>query len=145
MQVIRALTRLDVETVFAIDEVCFPDPWTKEMWQGELARKDVKGLVLETERGIVGFAFTSVLFDEAELPKIAVLPAYRGKGLGQALLTALIEAAKNLGAEKIFLEVRASDVPARKLYERNGFIALRVRSRYYADGEDGIEMKKDLS
>ncbi len=144
MQTVRAITDRDWECVFAIDKACFPDPWTQEMWQGELARTDLCALALETEQGIVGFALASVLFEDAELPKIAVLPAYRGQGLGRALLSALIEVAKARGAEKMFLEVRASNLPARKLYERHGFTTLRIRERYYPDGEDGIEMKKAL-
>lgn len=144
MQIIRELREKDVERLAFIDKACFPDPWTEEMWRGELARSDARFLVLEQSGTVIGFAVTTVLFEEAELPKIAVLPERRGRGLGKALLLALFAEAKMLGADKMFLEVRSGNVPARKLYESNGFTVLRTRTKYYPDGEDAVEMKKDL-
>lgn len=144
MQIIRAMQDKDVAEVFAIDAVSFPDPWTAEMWQGELSRDDVRALVLEEDGKTLGFALASVLFDEAELPKIAILPTRQHSGLGEKLLQTLFEEVKRLGATKMFLEVRVGNVPARKLYERNGFEVLRTRYKYYPDGEDALEMKKDL-
>lgn len=144
MQIIRELREKDVERLAFIDKACFPDPWTEEMWRGEFARADARFLVLEQGGTVIGFAVTTVLFEEAELPKIAVLPEKRGQGLGKALLLALFTEAKTLGADKMFLEVRSGNVPARKLYESNGFTVLRTRAKYYPDGEDAVEMKKDL-
>ncbi|MBR2023354.1 MAG: ribosomal protein S18-alanine N-acetyltransferase [Clostridia bacterium] len=144
MQVIRALQDADVESVIQMDKTCFPDPWTKEMWKGELSRSDARGLVVEQDGQIVGFALTTVLFEDAELPKIAVQPTCRGLGLGKILLCALEKTAKDCGAERMFLEVRAGNIPARKLYEGNGYETLRVRKKYYPDGEDALEMQKRL-
>ena len=144
MQIIREMRDQDAQAVFAIDKACFSDPWTAEMWQGELARADIRALVLEEDGKILGFALASVLFEDAELPKIAVLPTRQKSGFGEKLLTALCKEVQRLGATKMFLEVRINNVPARKLYERNGFVILRTRYKYYPDGEDALEMKKDL-
>lgn len=144
MQIIRAMQDKDAEAVFAIDTACFPDPWTAEMWQGELSREDVRCLVLEEDGKTLGFALASVLFEDAELPKIAILPTRQKSGLGEKLLKALCKEVKRLGGTRMFLEVRVGNVPARKLYESNGFAILRTRYKYYPDGEDALEMKKDL-
>ena len=144
MQIIRALQDGDVENLLALDRACFVDPWTQEMWRGELARADARILVLERDGKIVGFAITTVLFEDAELPKIAVAPSERGLGFGKQLLVALEQTAKELGAERMFLEVRVGNTAARKLYERNGYEELRVRKRYYPDGEDALELQKRL-
>ena len=144
MQVIRALQDRDVERVMQLDKACFPDPWTRDMWRGELSRADAHGLVIEQDGQIVGFALTTVLFEDAELPKIAVQPTCRGLGFGKTLLCALEKTAKDCGAERMFLEVRAGNAPARNLYEGNGYEILRVRKKYYPDGEDALEMQKRL-
>ena len=144
MQIIRALQVTDLERIMQIDFACFPDPWTKDMWDSELSRMDAHGLVLEQDGQIVGFALATVLFEDAELPKIAVQPTCRGLGFGKMLLCALENGAKERGAERMFLEVRAGNIPARKLYERNGYVTLRIRSKYYPDGEDALEMQKRL-
>lgn len=144
MQIIRALQDADVENLLALDRACFIDPWTQEMWKSELARADARILVLERDGKIVGFAVTTVLFEDAELPKIAVAPSERGAGLGKSLLIALEQTAKELGAERMFLEVRVGNTAARNLYERNGYETLRVRKKYYPDGEDALELQKRL-
>lgn len=144
MQVIRPLLQSDIPTVLEMDKACFSDPWTDEMWRGELAREDVRCLVIEDKEKLVGFIVGSVLFEDAELPKIAVLPQAQNCGLGTKLLDALCQQLKALGATRMFLEVRVSNLPARQLYKRNGFEILRTRQCYYPDGEDALELKKDL-
>jgi ribosomal-protein-alanine N-acetyltransferase len=90
---------------------------------------------------IVGFAGMWVLFDEAHVTTIGVLPNQRGKGLGELLLVDLFEQAQSRGAEWLTLEVRVSNAPAQALYEKYGFTRQGVRRRYYSDnGEDAYIM-----
>lgn len=144
MQVIRLATEKDLAVLLQMDKAIFPDAWTEEMWKSELARTDATCLLLEMDEKAVGFAVVTVLFEDAELPKIALLPKQRGLGLGKMLLDALEMQAKTHGATAMFLEVRVGNSAARKLYETNGYEKLRVRLRYYPDGEDALEMKKTL-
>jgi ribosomal-protein-alanine N-acetyltransferase len=82
-----------------------------------------------------------VLFDEAHVTTIGVLPNQRGKGLGELMLVELFEAAQARGAEWLTLEVRVSNTPAQALYEKYGFTRQGVRRRYYSDnGEDAYIM-----
>lgn len=144
MQIIRYASQKDVALLLKMDEEIFPDAWTEAMWQSELGRQDATCLILEIDGVAVGFAVTTVLFEDAELPKIAVLQEQRGLGLGKTLLNALEKEAKMRGATAMFLEVRVGNISARKLYETGGYEKLRVRLKYYPDGEDALEMKKTL-
>jgi ribosomal-protein-alanine N-acetyltransferase len=82
---------------------------------------------------IVGFAGMWVLFDEAHVTTIGVLPRHRGKGLGELMLIDLFEEAVRRGAEWLTLEVRVSNESAQALYRKYGFTRQGVRRRYYSD------------
>ncbi|MEZ5892378.1 MAG: ribosomal protein S18-alanine N-acetyltransferase [Parvularculaceae bacterium] len=91
-----------------------------------------------------GFAVWRDLGPEAELLTIGVLPAFRGLGLGTALLGAVMDAARAAGAQKLFLEVGADNHAARGLYERAGFAEVSIRRAYYRDGADALVMARTL-
>ena len=95
------------------------------------------------ENGIVtGFAVYSVLFEDAELYDIAVAPAHRQKGIGAKLLNAVMRDVFERGAETLRLEVRQSNLSARRLYEKHGFVYDKaVRKNYYQNPtEDALLM-----
>nr|WP_280842170.1 ribosomal protein S18-alanine N-acetyltransferase [Pontixanthobacter sp. CEM42] len=94
-----------------------------------------------------GFSLIKTIPGEEELLLIAVLPEHRGKGLGKALLQQFAQEARERGAEKIFLEMRANN-PADVLYRSMGFEPIGKRTQYYkaADGSriDAITMALSL-
>lgn len=144
MMIVRNITENDVENIVRIENGCFPDVWTDAMWKSEIARPDFFGFILENEGEAVGFACATVLFEDAELPKIAVVPTHQGKGYGGMLLDALLQETQRRGGERMFLEVRISNVAALRLYEKRGFVKTRIREKYYADGEAAVEMCKSF-
>jgi ribosomal-protein-alanine acetyltransferase len=81
-----------------------------------------------------------LMVDEAHIATIASHPDWRGCGLGQYLLVALLEAARDRGARLATLEVRAGNRPAQQLYRKLGFEIVGFRPHYYRDGEDGLIM-----
>ena len=85
---------------------------------------------LQNEEPTAGFALLRAIFDEEELLLFAVLPQYRGKGLGAALLTEVIASARTRGIQRLFLEMRTNN-PAGKLYTGFGFKTIGVRPGYY--------------
>ena len=91
-----------------------------------------------------GFALWRDLGPEAELLTIGVAPATQARGLGAALVAAVVDAARAAGARRLFLEVGAENRAARRLYERAGFMEISVRRGYYRDGEDAVVMALDL-
>lgn len=140
----RKLTEKDIPKIAAIERSCFSDAWTAETLAAESEREGFVGLIAEENGEAVGFAYGNTLFEDAELYKIAVSPEFRKKGVGKALLDGFASAVMARGARRIFLEVRVGNAAARALYAGGGFVENRVRRRYYADGEDCLEMRKSL-
>jgi ribosomal-protein-alanine N-acetyltransferase len=141
--VLRAWEEKDLDKIAEMEKRCFPsDAWTKEML-AETMHLPYQWQFLAEEGGqVCGYACLFSLFDTAEVLNIAVDAPYRGRGIGGALMGALHEKAKEMGAERMMLEVRASNAPAIALYKKFGYEKISVRKRYYADGEDADIMEK---
>jgi ribosomal-protein-alanine N-acetyltransferase len=93
---------------------------------------------------IVGFAGVWLMVDEAHITTFAVRKTWRRQGVGERLLIALLALAEARGAREATLEVRPSNHPARRLYEKYGFAPVGVRPRYYSDdNEDALIMTTD--
>lgn len=93
------------------------------------------------EAPLVGYGGLWLTVDDAHITTIAVDPIYRGQGIGELLLNALIDHAYELGARQITLEVRVSNTSAQQLYLKYGFQPAGTRKRYYTDnGEDALIM-----
>lgn len=93
---------------------------------------------------ILGFAGLWLMFDEAHITTIGVRRTVRGLGLGELLLVNLVESARELGANRLTLEVRVSNHVAQSLYRKYTFKEEGVRKRYYSDnGEDALIMWSD--
>jgi ribosomal-protein-alanine N-acetyltransferase len=100
---------------------------------------------LEAElRSIIGYAGLWLMTDEAHITTIAVDPDFQGNGIGELLVVALIDRARQIGARWLTLEVRVSNDVAQKLYEKYTFKEMGIRRRYYSDnGEDALVMWTD--
>lgn len=100
---------------------------------------------LEAElRSIVGYAGLWLMTDEAHITTIAVDPDFQGNGIGELLVVALIDRAKQIGGRWLTLEVRVSNRVAQALYEKYTFKEMGIRRRYYSDnGEDALVMWTD--
>lgn len=136
----------DLDGVLAIEKVSFPTPWTRNSYLNEIYSNDFAYYyVARFEREVIGYAGLWIIFDEAHVTNVAVHPDYRGRRLGELLLNILIQEAIYLGADRMTLEVRVSNHPARRLYERLGFVSAGIRKGYYNDNkEDAIIMWKRL-
>ena len=141
---IRKFTDKDLGKLAILEKNCFSDAWTMEMLRDTARQDGFCALLAELDGEEIGFVYGNVVFEDAELYKVAVLPDFRGKGFGKLLAQAFMEAVKEKGARQIFLEVRVSNQAALALYVGQGFERVRLRKRYYSDGEDCLELKKDL-
>lgn len=99
---IRQFTEKDLTKLALLEKGCFSDPWTLEMLKSEIDRDGFCGLLCEEAGESVGFVYGNVLFDDAELYKIAVLPLCRGKGVGKKLAAAFLDLVKAKGARQVF-------------------------------------------
>jgi ribosomal-protein-alanine N-acetyltransferase len=142
--ILRAIEEKDIEVLTEAEKRCFKDPWTKEMFSALLKLPFQYGFIAEEGGQVCGYCCLSVLFEEAEVLNIAVDTPFRKRGVGAEILQNALEKAKELGAEKCFLEVRVSNLPALTLYRKFGFENLSIRAKYYEDGEDALVMVKKL-
>lgn len=141
---LREMTAADTERIAALEKECFAEPWTQGMLAGSVARADFCGLTLTDGNTAIGYICGLTLFEDGEIARVAVTPTMRGKGLGGKLLDAFLKTCQARGAQRVFLEVRVSNIPAVSLYQSRGFVQTRLRRRYYANGEDALEMVKNL-
>ena len=140
------MTAAHLSQVAALEKVCFPaDPWSENLFRDALEHPRVILLAAEGEDGIVlGYAALSAVLDEGNLDNIAVAPHCRRQGVADALLSALAEFGR-INLSVLFLEVRASNLPAIALYEKHGFVPVGRRKNYYdAPREDAILMTLEL-
>lgn len=121
-----------------IAERSMPYPWSLSVFE-DCYRAGYLGWVLCVEESVRGFAFLSVLPDEAELLTIAIDPGVQRCGLGRRLLTHVLEEAKQQGLLRVFLEVRASNHRAITLYTDMGFQSIGLRKNYYPVAAGGRE------
>lgn len=146
---LRKMELSDIPQVVEIEKQSFPTPWSAFAFTCEILDNNFANYYVITaeqdENMILGYGGMWVIIDEAHVTNIAIMPSYRGKRLGELLLRQLILAALAKGGEKITLEVRVSNKPAQKLYERLGFAPGGLRKGYYLDNnEDALIMWKDL-
>ena len=140
----RALTASDAEAVAGIEAISFSRPWSENAVKDFLAAGGF-GFAAREGETLLGYVLARCAAGEGEIANLAVLPALRRKGIGTALLLSLKKEVRARGGEALFLEVRASNLAARRLYERNGFTEVGVRRAFYtAPTEDGILYKSEL-
>lgn len=121
-----------------LHKLCFPNkPWSADDFA------DLKKSGCDVMASEHGFVVWRVVADEAEIITIGVHPDARRGGIADAMLTLVESDVKKRGGKKIFLEVAENNVPARALYEHNGYVQIGVRPKYY-DGTDAILMEKIL-
>ncbi|MPM73692.1 Ribosomal-protein-alanine acetyltransferase [bioreactor metagenome] len=142
---IRLMEEEDIEAVLTVEHQSFTMPWSREAFENEVCDNDLAYyLVLVNEGRIIGYGGMWVILDEAHITNVAVLPDYRRQGMGQRLLSAMIDQAKAKGAYSMTLEVRVSNIAAKKLYESFGFKESGLRRGYYTDNnEDALIMWRE--
>lgn len=97
--------------------------------------------VISEAESVLGYAILRKLGPEAEVQEICIAEGFRKRGLGERLMEELLKKARELRGEKVFLEVREGNFPARRLYEKKGFQSQYKRKDYYtAPIEDALIM-----
>lgn len=154
---VRLAQARDVARVSAIENASFADPWTEEAFQSSLVLSHIRFLVAEApEAGpageatgapvVVGYVLTMLLGPEGEIADIAVAPEARGRAIGGALLDAALADLVRAGVRTVYLEVRESNLAARRLYASRSFGDVGRRRGYYQHPvEDALVLRRDLA
>ncbi len=132
----------DLPAVQSIERASFTTPWPPNAYRSELETNRLAHYVVaRAGREVVGFGGIWIMVDEAHVTTFAVAPEWRRRRVGERLLLALLDLAVARRASEATLEVRLSNLPARRLYEKFGFRPVGLRPRYYSDnGEDALIM-----
>lgn len=132
----------DLPAVHQIERASFTSPWPEHAYRSELeANRLAHYLVARAGDRIVGYGGMWLMVDEAHITTFAIHPSWRRRHIGERLLLAFVDLAMDRGAHEATLEVRLSNLPARRLYEKYGFRPVGLRPRYYSDdNEDALIM-----
>ena len=137
----RLMQEKDLDSVLALEQQAFTHPWTRKLYVDALHSYECWMLYVDERH--VGHGVISQVLDEAHLLNIAIAVSAQGQGLGLQLLEHLMQRASQRGCVECFLELRASNQSAYRLYERYGFNEIGRRRDYYpapAGHEDALVM-----
>ena len=132
----------DVDAIMAIEKTGISHPWDKESIESLINDDNKIALVAFADDEAAGYIGASYVLDEAEIGNVCVKPELRGKGIGSALLKALIDTLEAKGVENIFLEVEDTNEPAISLYGKYGFMKYNMRKDYYGPCRDALLFKR---
>ncbi|NLX83900.1 MAG: ribosomal protein S18-alanine N-acetyltransferase [Clostridiales bacterium] len=133
----RRMTLADAPAAAALEAANFPMPWPLSAFEFEMLENLVARYMVAEQNGrMIGFAGAHMIFEEGHITNVVVAEGSRGKGIGRALMEALLQYAANLGVVYMTLEVRPSNKTAIALYESLGFIKVAVRAKYYEDNKE---------
>ena len=145
---IKAMCQEDIPEVLRLEREAFGQmSWHAEDFESAISSKCDFPLVIQagTDRiGLAGYAVLRIIAPEAEIENICVAPACRRSGVGETLMEEMLRLAAERGADRVFLEVRAHNEPAKALYLKKGFAeSYRRRNYYQGPTEDAIIMMKE--
>lgn len=145
---IEAMQLEDIPEVLRLEREAFGQmAWHADDFESAIASKCDFPLVIRVTAdriGLAGYAVLRIIAPEAEIENICVAPACRRSGAGAALMDAMLRLAVERGADRVFLEVRAHNEPAKALYLKKGFVESYRRKNYYqGPTEDAIIMMKE--
>ncbi len=134
---IRPMAIADLPDVQLIERASFTTPWPAHAYRQELEANRLAQYLVATIGGtIVAYGGIWLMVDEAHVTTFAVHPRYRRRRIGEQLLVALLDLAVARHAREATLEVRLTNLPARRLYEKYGFRPVGIRPRYYSDNQE---------
>jgi ribosomal-protein-alanine N-acetyltransferase len=144
--VFRSMTEEDIDQILEIEHASFTLPWSRDAFYNEMHHnKFAVYIVIEVEGKIIGYCGAWIVIDEAHITNVAILPEYRGRKLGEALMEKMISVARSMGARSMTLEVRVTNNIAQSLYQKLGFQKGGIRKNYYSDNqEDALIMWVNL-
>jgi ribosomal-protein-alanine N-acetyltransferase len=151
------LAREHIDALLAIENASHPTPWSRRMFESELENEIARFWIFyaqpphaaardtaDGESPIVGYGGFWNMLGDGNITNLTIAEAYRGQGFGKAALCFLLEEMIRMGMEYASLEVRASNIAARSLYEGAAFTRAGLRKGYYSNGEDALVLTRKV-
>jgi ribosomal-protein-alanine N-acetyltransferase len=128
-----------------IEHESFSRPWSEESFQIALGTNGFVCLAALSGIKTIGYICARQVADEAEILKLAVRPSFRGRGTAKALTRKCLDILRQGKCREVYLEVRESNLPARRIYGKLEFKTIAARKNYYsAPEEDAVIMGLEL-
>ncbi|HBG92028.1 MAG TPA: ribosomal-protein-alanine N-acetyltransferase [Nitrospiraceae bacterium] len=138
---IRTMQESDLPSIVKIERLSFSTPWSETSFFNEIYKQRSIPKVAVIDDRIAGYICANHVADEGHILNLAVHPDFRGKGIANTLVENILEELKENACRFLYLEVRASNNAARKLYEGFGFSVVGTRKEYYTEPkEDAVIM-----
>lgn len=138
------MTADHVIQIAQLERECFSDPWSQNSIASELENPLSYWLVAMAGNVVAGYVGSQTVLGESDMMNLAVRGEFRRQGVARDLVLALIDGLNQRGSHCLTLEVRDSNAPARKLYEKLGFVQAGIRPNYYQHPrEDGLILRKE--
>lgn len=122
----------------------FADGWNKTMLENAFNGGNYVCFGEYDNLNLIAFLGLTLSVDTCDIEDVLVDLNYRRKGFAEKLIDHAIDYAKSKNKEKVFLEVRESNLSARALYEKKGFNKISVRKNYYSDGENAVVYLREI-
>lgn len=131
MMNIRLMMEQDLEQVSKIEKEIFSVPWSKKAFLDSLKSENTLYIVAEKDNSVAGYCGMYLSFGEGNITNVAVAPLYRRKKIAARMLDYILHLAKEKKITDVILEVRETNVPAIRLYEKIGFEEAGIRKNFY--------------
>lgn len=138
------MEKAHVEKIAELEKLCFSAPWSVNSIASELENPLSLWLVALKGDTLLGYIGSQTVLDEGDMMNVAVFPEARRQGVGQMLVTTLVESLKEKAVRSLTLEVRVSNESAKAMYHKLGFLEVGRRPKYYFDPrEDALILRKE--
>ena len=133
-----------IDQIVEMENLYFSDPWSANAFHSEMNNPLALWLVAVEGDRVLGYVGSQTVLGQADMMNLAVAPEYRQKGIAQALVNELISRLRQNQVTCLTLEVRASNAPAIRLYDKLGFVPVGCRPNYYHNPkEDALILRKE--
>jgi ribosomal-protein-alanine N-acetyltransferase len=126
----------DITEILEIERISFTTPWSELAFLNEMYDPHSIAKVAVLKNNITGYICVKQISDEGHILNLAVHPDFRRHGIATVLVGEVLDELREKGCKYLYLEVRVSNLAARKFYERFGFKVVGVRRKYYTSPEE---------
>ena len=126
----------DATGIAELEDLIFSDAWSYRDVQDLICTEGGMCFTAVEDGKVIAYVIGRLIAPEGEIYRVAVAPHQRQRGIGYRLLDYAVKTSKGQGLERLFLEVRSRNIPARKLYTAYGFKEIGVRKNYYKNPQD---------